>query len=385
MPVRIHRSAERRAKLDQPFLILELRHAEPDLAADAMNAARQRLLSLDLAAADDFAVSQGDSTFAYISEPVPTSTGAFITVDTDDLPASLLARLPKAVAEAVTAAGLSDGEVRVPSVEGGPFNSAPESVGVVARLHFVAAPWSPSQEIAWPWAGVAEAFLLGDGHDEVWVMDGGFQWSTDGRRFKSSLQRVAPLPSARTFVSGPMDGDFRVVGTFNYGSSSMMSLAYGSALGTAEITEEKFAKLRAIVREAAPGLVYASINFEQKPQRSPVYSAYDAARRGRLADYPDITKVAPLLDRVVFDAFPYQLVSEGHINRLGRLDSPAETRNVAPGRWEISFGSFSSWVTAPDPLWERGREILAPCIVNNRQAVEMLREDFARRQTEFGR
>jgi len=73
--------------------------------------------------------------------------------------------------------------------------------------------------------------------------------------------------------------------------------------------------------------------------------------------------VNDVCDAVCVEAFPYQVLSPGHLARLGA--TPAGARPLAAGRVELALGDPYAWLPG-SPLREgavaSAREVLAPCL-----------------------
>jgi hypothetical protein len=73
--------------------------------------------------------------------------------------------------------------------------------------------------------------------------------------------------------------------------------------------------------------------------------------------------VNDVCDAVCVEAFPYQVLSPGHLARLG--GTPAGARPLAAGRVELALGDPYAWLPG-SPLRAgavaSAREVLAPCL-----------------------
>jgi hypothetical protein len=85
--------------------------------------------------------------------------------------------------------------------------------------------------------------------------------------------------------------------------------------------------------------------------------------------------ISQYYDELIHDAYPYQILSKGHLMRLGHM--PAGAQALDQGRFELRMGDFSDWLLGDDEglrLREAGRVALAACLANNHIAVELHRE-----------
>jgi hypothetical protein len=82
--------------------------------------------------------------------------------------------------------------------------------------------------------------------------------------------------------------------------------------------------------------------------------------------------VEKLRDILVPDAMWYQLLSAGHLARLG--GPPPNAVEVAPHRFELTIGEPQQWLPNHpdrDAVRAHGRELLANCLVTEDEAIAM--------------
>ncbi len=124
---------------------------------------------------------------------------------------------------------------------------------------------------------------------------------------------------------------------------------------------------------AQEGLRVAYLAGHQPPR--------DFNEGGRFESGPLPEEIQKLADEIVLDGFPYQVLSEGHLRRLGhnlgRHDPSVEINSLLGGRTELSIGGLSSWL--PDHPKRPGvqaaaRELLAPCLLATATAARELAE-----------
>lgn len=106
-------------------------------------------------------------------------------------------------------------------------------------------------------------------------------------------------------------------------------------------------------------------------------------------------ELAVVCDEVVLDAFPFEILSPGHLRRLGSTPTGAEP--LGRGRVVLSIGEPHAWLidsTTPpaDPakpftglsarrrdkrIQAAARELLGPCLLTSDQAHALRRERIA--------
>lgn len=137
-----------------------------------------------------------------------------------------------------------------------------------------------------------------------------------------------------------------------------------------------FATFTDLARRLAPSLAYGFVNIASRFQ---VVSF----------DFREMWDPLHLIcDDYVFDAFPFQILSPGHLERLGEVPPSAQPLNG--GRVELSLGTPEEWLDdfneqeAADERGPRervakvvGRRWLAPCLSTRREAESSV---AARRQ-----
>ena len=119
--------------------------------------------------------------------------------------------------------------------------------------------------------------------------------------------------------------------------------------------------LSALARSVAPDLGYAFITT---------------------SSWENYKTVVPsdLIDAFVFDAFPYQILGSGHLERLGTI--PAAAQPIIGGKVELFIGDPADWLPHRQ---DAGRRILARCLVTAEEDRAMNRaRDVAAALVEAG-
>ncbi len=109
--------------------------------------------------------------------------------------------------------------------------------------------------------------------------------------------------------------------------------------------------------------------------------------------------VDELCESIAFDAFPYQILGQGHLERLGAVPSGADV--LPDGKVELRIGEPTEWLLDPWVLQRRGRgeppptpwqalgerrrnpevqaegrRLLAPCLVTQAEAEQLIRKRY---------
>lgn len=158
-----------------------------------------------------------------------------------------------------------------------------------------------------------------------------------------------------------------------------LKLAGGGPGSSDDELLDLFHSMRELVRGLAGEVAYAFVSVE------PTFAALTAMETptewstlgGARADY----LLEQACDRRVFDAFPYQVIGPGHVERLGRV--PSGAMPTTNGRFELAVGDPSEWLftsqtdSAASPredvssrrrrpdLPSSGRRLLSECLVTN--------------------
>lgn len=181
--------------------------------------------------------------------------------------------------------------------------------------------------------------------------------------------------SSVELVSGELGERIRMAGGYFFSFEPNVSLSGGGPAASDDERVEVFEALVAVARRLAPSLGYAMISFDDRFSvgSRPTYELWKLG-----GEPPEL--IENLCDEYVFDAFPYQILSPGHIQQLGGV--PAGGRELGGGRVEFAIGDPRQWLLEPrqpmvfgydpfvghrrDPeVVEKGRRLLAPCLLRS--------------------
>jgi hypothetical protein len=157
-----------------------------------------------------------------------------------------------------------------------------------------------------------------------------------------------------TVKAGPADSRSGVIsGHFGWGSLVLAVAGAGlredGLVGVAARLEDVARRLAAEV-----GLAWVGLELEL----GVAMTAFPFRDDGR-----SLQVVSDLLDIVVFDAYPFQILGPGHMGRL--RNTPEGAIPLIGGRFELALGELHEWIPSqPGAHLQRaeGRRILAACL-----------------------
>jgi hypothetical protein len=191
----------------------------------------------------------------------------------------------------------------------------------------------------------------------------------DALAFFEQLQTAEPMSAV--FVAGQPEARIRAANlAFNEGLRPNLALAAGGPDATDAELLEHFERLKQVARRLAPELAYAFVSLEDD------FSAFSRAHhwppwnltRGAKRSWYRLNHVC---DELCVDVFPYQVLSPGHVVRLG--GAPSGARSLPGGRVELAAGDPYAWLPE-NPLRDdavaAAREVLAPCLEDENAVLE---------------
>lgn len=337
MAITVHPRLLEQLLEEESLLLLQVRSEEdPDLLARALTAA----------AGDIGALDEGEQA----PVPIPTPEGPMLLLDLADTPVEDLPAIPELVVLRLTEAGARTAEVRVP----------PE------RIHEL--------EAVEGWAPAARCWLRGRGPTAA-LLDAGrawlgerapadapwFQWSS-GAMFPVTARQAGPAADSLLragYEATLLVSDFRAGGR----ALSVLAPSFGgpaqAALGAAGAGIEAPAEMyraRELVRARAGELCWAGVGVE--PDARDLLGVTWNDRTGARRQDPRLVS-----DQLVPDGLWYQLLTAGHLARLG--GAPPGAVELAPGVVELTVGEAAQWLPGHpqrDRVRARSRELLAACL-----------------------
>lgn len=418
--VRIARGTKTRiAESYGSFTIQVLEASDPEASFRALSEAARRIADLDAGWESADGLRPGDRNDpSYVSPVTQTPDGPFVYIDGGHVPPKMLATIPEIVKSALEEVGVESAVVTVP--QGGQLAGrlwqTPRAV--ILRL---LAPRPPSVYFARPrpgrlpvkrnpvvpdsWIKEAVAWVKGDLPDDHPIR--GSIVSVDLRVPASDgglvVRQARKSSSSWKLVSGDLDEPIRAAGGMFLGPGNL-NLGFGGSESTDDDLLTAYEALREIARKLAGEAAYAYIEFDPTFKRlcdlpggwripgSREELVAGMLRSGYMAGA--ISTARDVCDQVAFDAFPYQILGPGHLERLG--GPPEGARPLEGGRVELEIGDPAAWM----PIWPTreyllqnrsdllstlpksptreeilaiGREILAPCLVDEDETLSLQR------------
>jgi hypothetical protein len=346
-----------------------------EVARLALERAAEEIASLDAGWESAIGLGPGHAnTPNYVSQVSDSPIGPYVYIDAKHMPDEFLRRYPQVVADHLTRAGVADALVTSPLV-GGPLDdllTLPRALTLHART-------SNRGSLPGGWLADAVAWVR-DRSDASALMAGAgpVQLSTTPDQAAELLDTCNRSGSAWLLASGDLQRRALAAhGEYQLGPELVVA-AGGPGVGDRELAglaEE----LRALARRLAPDIAHGFIAME------PGFGDLLAGPHQLDADQADQDPVATarLADVLVPDAFWYQVLSPGHLRRLGA--APAGARPLPGGRAELTLGDPVAWIAGRGDAGLRavGRQrlgrLLATRVDARRMWEERRRADLRRR------
>jgi hypothetical protein len=288
----------------------------------------------------------------------PGPEGALVYLDGKGVGVKRLLTIPDRVAQACAEGGL-DGAVV------GRAKSADDDPDF---------PWELSGCVSMTLLAERPAVAGGDrAVPESWVAAGYAWWreqASSRKTWVSLVGNVYPMAEPAVgemlgaIVSSRSGTTSLVAGTPAQGAACLacqFTLAPGLTLKLAGVPDSELLvaaeRFVDIVRRCASELVYGVVEFV--PTFHPEHGRHHPVWR-ELEPRINVSVTGDYVDHA-FDAFPFQVLSEGHLRRLPEL---SEGEPLPGGRVGLSLGEMKDWLPGRDvaALQEPGRALLAPCL-----------------------
>ncbi|MFC0028706.1 hypothetical protein ACFFMM_04110 [Micromonospora chaiyaphumensis] len=342
-------------------LLLEVRSGDGRLPA-AMVAVRDVLLRLEAPGADG-----GAERVAFLPPPVPLPGRHLLAVDFGSLPDDQVLAVPDLLLAELRRAGVGDAEVGV--AHPGDLDNRPGLTPAV-RAYLrgpVAAPFGdvpagPPVALLDLAAGWVARHSVGRLSLVVFGVETALPAETAPGVARSALATAGQT----TTVSLVADGAPVAAATVG---TAMRDAAPAAALTLAPATPESMRELRELLRAHADTVIWAGVAAEPDARRLLDHGWAARAEPGQ-AQPPDVAMLADLL---VPEPMWYQVLSAGHLERLG--GPPPGALPLPGGRVELTVGGPEQWLPGhPDAtaVRRRARDLLAACLVDQGQAAGMM-------------
>jgi hypothetical protein len=346
-------------------------------------AAPTRLVAaLRAACGDIWALGDGASGGPkFVSNVIPIPGGPIVMVDFGSTTEEDARTVPGLIARRLRDAGVLDAEIRLPDPNRGLLRAISGFTPMTQAL--LRGPLGPP-------LGDRPANLPGD------LLDLAIDWLRREHQPAAALVGVAasvefPLEfeSARSTMAEVLDAearanlavsDFRTfvaAAAIECGGFSELALTAAASAPDAGRLAGFLRRQRDLIRHVAPAITWAGVTAEA---HFTLYSThwtdptpYQPPRPGR--PNPHRPGVKQLADILVPDAMWCQILSPGHLDRLGGV--PPGAVEVAADRFELTIGEPEQWLPEhPDraAVQARGRELLAGCLVSTDEADALTRQ-----------
>ncbi|MEU8300833.1 hypothetical protein AB0C04_26550 [Micromonospora sp. NPDC048909] len=374
---------------EQHSLTIEVRSDDAGVPV-AIAALRQSLLRLEATGAGGEPVGP-----AFVSSPIALPGAQLLVVDLGPLPAEHVLAIPELLARQLRDAGVRDALISV--ARRGP-NHDIEEFGLCARAYLrgpLGAPFGDAPcQLPPPLLGVALDWLHAEREpaDELSAVVLGVRVPLTAEGAGSATAAVlGTLPTAITMTLLAGDLTDRLVAATVGGYHDVLPAAAFTVAperaGPADAGEltGPMHRLRDRLHACSGLLVWAGVDAEPDSRRvaTPQWSQRLPSDGKPVTRLPGAEMLA---DALVPDAMWYQILSAGHLDRLGGLPPGA---TPLPGRRaELAIGDAEQWLPGhPDALEvrARGRELLAGCLVDEAQAWAMAAARIRRATPPAGR
>jgi hypothetical protein len=392
MAIRTDSHLTRAIRSNPRGITVQVRGAPAAVASEALRLARPEVAALDAGWRSAPGLRPGDTNGPkFVSEVIPAESGPVLWVDGGSAPVALLLTIPRVIADHLHRLGVDEALISTPA---GSLDLLRPDTGLssvpraaVLRLYphppllrrgVPAPPPAEWLDRAWEWlhdalptecltvAATAVEFMLGRDAAHAYLREA---------QARGALQVYV--------VAGAPPGPLAAIqGYFGFGNLSL-------SMAGAPLSDDDLAaaaeRLRALARRLAPACSQAFVTFlptlhDNLSPAPPAPGVYAPRRGGGVSlrsAHP--SAVAHLCDELAFDAYPFQVLGQGHRRRLGGL--PAGAVELAEGRFELSFDRFQDWLPGSPELEitrERGREVLAACLLPLEEAIELGYERWGR-------
>lgn len=294
----------------------------------------------------------------FVNPAFPAPDGAMIWLDGKGVAIEQLLTIPDRIVQAFADAGFGDAVVGTAKGVQDSDPDYPREPPDCVSMTLLAEKPPPGTTVALPesWVAAGRQWWLEKAQDRrTWV-------SLVGRVYPVTVQVADEMLLAT--IASRSGGNAVVAGTTNQGAASL-TCEFGRApsmtlkLGGVPASE-MLAAARGLVeltRDLADQVVYGVAEFLPTfvpgfPESHPV--SRELEHRVTVmwgGDYQDY----------VFDAFPFQILSHGHLEHLPALPN---AEPLAGGRVGLQLGDLERWLPGQDPsqLQAQGRALLEPCL-----------------------
>lgn len=290
-----------------------------------------------------------------------------------DLPAEEdeLRAIPEQVATALREAGVRQAtvEARIP---GGPLDQLDRVPGAVV-LRVFPVPAGPAGVLPPSWLDLAAEWVLADlsRTEEVALRLLGAHFDVAAADASATLFEAARAGAWCDLVQGDLRDRIRTA-SLTFGHAPHLALAAGGPGCDGHALLARFELLCDLARDLVDGVAYACVDFE------PTFELLGLGLAG--SGWPEQggarpNSVASLVgDVAVPDAYPFQILGPGHVERLGQQGRQPIGRPLGDGRYEVGLGDPVDWLPryeARDDMLEQATKALEGLLITEAELGEL--------------
>lgn len=340
--------------------------------ADDVDAA---MAALGAARADIAALAGGPA--VVVSEPVMAPGGPLLRVARLDVDEDVVLTVPDLVTKRLLEAGVGDAVIDVPE-PGGPLDALDDCPNAVV-LRLFPAPAGPGGTIPASWIDIACEWVLGDlaPTDAVPLRLLAVEFAVPVSDAPAIVHQASQAHAWCDVVNGNL-GDRVRTASVTFGGTPHVALAAGGPACDSNALLARFDLLCEVARDLAPEVAYACVDIETTFEGVGLGLGSDGWRAQGGAS-PNLV-AGRLVDTLVPDAFPFQVIGPGHLERFvpgADIGAPPLGDPLPGDRIEVVVGDPADWLPiydARDDVHAEGLSLLAPLLATQAEAEALLAE-----------
>ena len=321
-------------------------------------------------------IAPGDPDGPVVSHPVLGPEGPLIRVARLEVNDDVLSSIPDLVANRLEEAGVADALVRAPEPGGhlDRLDSCPNAV----ILRLFPPPMGEGGSLPAGWIDIAGEWVLGDlaPSDVVPLRLLAIEFEVAVADAPAVLHQASTAQAWCDVVNGSVEDRVRTA-SITFGKAPHVALAAGGPACDSQALLARFDLLCEVAREYTGELAYACIDIE------PTFDGVglglpNTGWRDQGGASPNLV-AGRLCDVLVPDAFPYQILGPGHLERLAGADPDPEEpplgEPIGHDKVELFIGEPVDWLPIYDAradVLEQGLETLAPLLADDREVAALI-------------
>lgn len=310
-----------------------------------------------------------------ISEPVMAPRGPLLRVARLDVDEDVVLTVPDLVTKRLLDAGVTDAVIEVPE-PGGSLDALDDCPNAVV-LRLFPPPAGRAGTIPASWIDIACEWVLGDlaPGDTVPMRLLAVEFAVPVSDAPAIVHQASQARAWCDVVNGNLADRVRTA-SVTFGGTPHVALAAGGPACDSSALLARFDLLCEVARELAPEVAYACVDVETTFEGVGLGLGSDGWRAQGGAS-PNLV-AGQLVDTYVPDAFPYQIIGPGHLERFvpGADIAAPPIGDPLPGdRIEVVVGEPADWLPiydARDDVQAEGLSLLAPLLATQAEADDLL-------------